>query len=99
MSDFFITLVAADAPIVIPSVDRVLVSVIVGMKSSLMDTAVAVAVQVVVVVVNLENFESRHVFWIILAGVGKRREVIFEIFFSRVLHDMRIVFVFCVKAR
>jgi len=77
MCDFLVTPATADAPIVTPIVDRVLVSVIAGIKRSSMDTAVAAAVRVVMVVINLESFESRHVFWIGFGEVGKRRSVIF----------------------
>jgi len=62
VSDLFVTLAAADASIITPSVDRVLVSVIVRIKRRWMDTAVPATVRVVVVVDNLENCESRHVF-------------------------------------
>jgi len=44
MCDFLVTPAAADIPIVTPIVDRVLVSVIAGIKRSSMDTAVAAAV-------------------------------------------------------
>ena len=62
MCDFLVTAAAADAPIVTPIVYRVLVPVIVGIKRSLMDTAVAAAVRVVVVLVNLESFKTGLVF-------------------------------------
>jgi len=77
MWDFLITPAAADAVIVTPIVDRVLISVIAGIKRSSMDTAVTAALSVVVVVVNLEDFESRHVFWIGFREVAKRRNVAF----------------------
>jgi len=76
MCDFLVTPAAADALLFTPIVDRVLISVIAGIKRSLMDTAVTAAVRVVVVVVNLEDFESRHVFWIGFGEVGKRRSII-----------------------
>jgi len=44
MSDIFVTMAAADTLIVTPIVDRVLGSVIVGIKGSLIDTAVAATV-------------------------------------------------------
>ena len=72
MSNFLITPAAADAVIVTPIGDRVLISVIAGIKRSSMDTAVTAAVGVVVVVVNLEDFELRHVFWTEFGEVGKR---------------------------
>jgi len=76
MSDFLVTPAAANAPLVTPIVDRVLISVIAGIKRSSMVTAVAAAVRVVMVVVNLEGFESRHVFWIGFGEVVKRRSVV-----------------------
>jgi len=78
MGNFFLTLATADTPIVTPSVDRVLVSVIVGIKCTLMETAVAAALGIVLVVVNLENlnFESRHVFWIGFCEVCKKTGVV-----------------------
>jgi len=77
MCDFLITPAAADTVIVTEIVDRVLISVIARIKRSSMDTAVGAAVRVVVVVVNLKDFESRHVFWIGFGEVGKRRSVAF----------------------
>jgi len=77
MGDFFVTPAAANAPIVIPIVDRVLVSVIAVIKRSSIDTAVTAAASVVEVLVNLEDCESRHVFWIVFGEVGNRRSVVF----------------------
>ena len=56
MCDSLLTPAAANAVIVTPIVDRVLMSVIAAIKPSSMDTAVAAAVLVVVVVLNLEDF-------------------------------------------
>ena len=77
MCDFLVTPAAADAPIVTPIVYRVLASAVARIKCSLMNTAVAAAVQVVMVVVNLEDFELRHVFWIGFGEMGKRRSTVF----------------------
>jgi len=76
MRDFLVIPAAADASIITPIVDRVLVSVIAVIKSSSMDTAVAAAVRVVMVVVNLEGFESQHLFKVGFGEVGKRRRVV-----------------------
>ena len=57
VSDLLVTLAAPHIPIVIPSVDTVLVSLIIEIEHSAMNTAVAAVVQVVVVVFNLKNFE------------------------------------------
>jgi len=73
MWDFLVSPAAAYAPIVISTVDRVLVSLIAGSKRSSMDTAVAAAVGVVMVGVNLKDFKSRDVFWIGFGEVAKRR--------------------------
>jgi len=75
MCNFLDTPAAAHAPIVTPIVDRVLVSLIIGIKRSAMNPALAAAVRVAMVVVNLEDFESRYVFWIRFGEVGKRRSV------------------------
>jgi len=72
-----LTPAAADAPIVTPIVDRVLVPLIAEIKASSIDTAVAVAVRGVMVVVDLEGYESRHVFWIGFGEGGKRRSHVF----------------------
>jgi len=97
MGDFLVTSAAAHGPIVTPIVDMVLVSAIAEIKSRSMDTAVAAPVRVVVVVVILEDFQFRQVFWIGFGAVGRRRSVVLSIFLSRVLHSRRIVFVFCLK--
>ena len=76
MRDFLVTSATADAPIVTPIVDSVPVSAIAGIKLSTMDTAVAAAVRVVVVVVNLEDFKTRYIFWIGFGEAGKRRSVV-----------------------
>lgn len=69
--NLLITLALADDPLFTLVVYRVLVSRIARIKRSLMDTPAGTTVQVVVVVINLENFESRHVCWIEFGGVGK----------------------------
>jgi len=74
--DFLVTPAAADARIVTSIVDRALLCVIAGLKHSSMDPGFAAAVRVVMVVVNLEGFESRPVFWIGFGEVGKRRTVV-----------------------
>ena len=94
----FVAPAATDAPIVTPCIDRVLVSVIGGVKQGLMDTAIAIAVREVAGVFNLVGFKSEHVCEIRFNRVGKRRIVIFRIFLSRVVGSMRIVFVFCIKS-
>ena len=76
MCDFLATPAAADAPIVTPIVGTVLVSVIAGITPSSMDTAVAAAVRVVMVVVNVEGFKSKDVFGIRFGEVGNRRSVV-----------------------
>jgi len=76
MCDFLVTLATADALMVTLIVDRLLVSVIAGIKRCSMDTVVAATVRVVVVVVNLKEFELRYVFWIGFGQVGKRRSVV-----------------------
>jgi len=76
MCDFLVSLAAADAPILTPIVDRILVSVIIGIKRRLMDTTLSTAVGVVLIVVNLEDLGSRQVLWIGFAVVGKRRSVV-----------------------
>ena len=53
----WVTLAALDPPIVISMVDRVHVSIFARAKHSSMDSAVAAPVRVVVVVVNVEDFE------------------------------------------
>jgi len=57
VGDFFVTLAAADISIVTPIVHRVLVALIAEIKRSVMNTAVAAAVRVVVVLVHLESFK------------------------------------------
>ena len=64
-----------------------------------MNTAITIAVRVVVGVFNFKWFESRHVCWIGLNEVGKRRIVVFGIFWGRVLCSLRIVLIFCIKSR
>jgi len=76
MCDFLITPAAANAAIVTPCGDRVLVSVRAAIKCCTMDTALAAAVRMVMVGVNLQDFESRHVSWIGFGKVGKRWGVI-----------------------
>jgi len=62
VGNFFVTLATADAPIVTLVVDSALVSVLAEIKPCLMDTTVAAAVRVVVVLVNLESFKTGLVF-------------------------------------
>jgi len=76
MCDIFVNLPAADAPIVTPIVDRFLVSAIAGINRSLMNTAVAAAVRVVVFVVNLEDFKSRPGFLMGFGELGKKRTLV-----------------------
>jgi len=76
MCNFLVTRATTNTAIVTPNVDRVLVSVIAGIKRSSVDTAVPAAVWVNMVVVNLKDFESRYVFWIGFGEVGKRRSVV-----------------------
>ena len=94
----FVTPAAADAPIVTPCIDRVLVPIVGRVKQGLINTAIAIAVGTVTRVFNFEGFKSGHVFEIGFDVMGKRNIVAFRMFLSRVFGSMRIVFVFCIKS-
>ena len=75
---FFVTPTAADAPIVTPCIDRVLVSGVGRVKQSLINTAIAIAIRAVTRVFNFERFKSGHVFEIGFNIVCKRSVVFSE---------------------
>ena len=94
----FVTSATADAPIVTPCIDRVFVSVVGRVKQGLVDTAIAIAVRAVARVFNFEGFKSGHVFKVGFNIVGKRSDIAFRVFLSRVFGSMRVVFVSCIKS-